>query len=44
MKEKLKTSILCGVSVEFVTWGIQSLAQHSVLYHFHIANENVKAL
>lgn len=44
MKEKLKTGILCGVSVEFLTWGIQGLAQHSVLCHFHIANENVRAL
>lgn len=36
--------MLCGASVEFLTWGIQGLAQHSVLYHFHTADENVKSL
>lgn len=24
--------------MEFLTWGIQGLTQHSILYHFHTAN------
>lgn len=42
MKKKPERNILSGISVEFLPQGIQRLAQHSILYHFHIKIENVK--
>lgn len=44
MKKKPARNILRGISVEFLPQGIESLAQHSILYHFHIKIENLKVL